>query len=132
ATWYENESQISSLGSGANPPEIIWRTNLDGGSTDLEQQHFPPTLYGDGRLNPTQNLVDAFPMENGYPIEHTNSNYDPSNPYQDRVPLLEEYILVNGGTAGVEDTQIFTAADGNTNDALTQVSTSTRTGYYLK
>lgn len=132
ATWYDNDSQINSLGSGANPPEIIWRTSLDGGSTNLEEQHFPPTLYGSGRLNPTQDLVDVFPMENGYPIEHPNSNYEPSDPYEGRISLLEEYILVNGGTAGVNNTQIFTAADGNTNDALTMVSTSTRTGYYLK
>src|SRR5699024_5786782 len=133
ATWYDNASQISSLGSGSNPPEIIWRDNVEGsGSTDLEQQHFPPTLYGDGWMNPTQDLVDAFPMANGYPVNHPNSNYDPSNRYQNRVPLLEEYILVNGGTAGVNDTQITTAADGNTNDALNAVETSTRTGYYMK
>ncbi|MDR8393360.1 RagB/SusD family nutrient uptake outer membrane protein [Aliifodinibius sp. S!AR15-10] len=132
ATWYDNASQISNLGSGSNPPEMIWRGNLDGGSTGLEQQHFPPTLYGNGWMNPTQDLVDAFPMQNGYPIGHPNSNYDSSNPYQDRVPLLEEYILVNGGTAGVNSTQITTAADGNTNDALNAVETSTRTGYYMK
>src|SRR5699024_10841065 len=98
ATWYDNASQISSLGSGSNPPDIIWKDNVEGScSTDLEQQHFPPTLYGDGWMNPTQDLVDAFPMANGYPVNHPNSNYDPSNPYQNRVPLLEEYILVNGG-----------------------------------
>src|SRR5699024_4672293 len=51
---------------------------------------------------------------------------------ENRVPLLQEYILVNGGTAGVNNTQITTAADGNTNDALNAVSTSTRTGYYMK
>jgi hypothetical protein len=32
----------------------------------------------------------------------------------------------------VNSTSITTAADGNTNDALNEVSTSTRTGYYLK
>jgi hypothetical protein len=128
--WY-NDTGMSSIGSGENPPEIIWRTNI-GQSSDLEAQHFPPTLFGDGRMNPTQSLVDAFPMANGYPIDHPNSNYDESNPYENRVEMLQEYILVNGGTAGVSNTQIFTAADANTNDALNQVSTSTRTGYYMK
>jgi hypothetical protein len=128
--WY-NDTGMSSIGSGANPPEIIWRTNI-GQSNDLEAEHFPPTLFGDGRMNPTQDLVDAFPMENGYPIDHPNSNYDSSDPYQDRVALLDEYILVNGGVAGVNNTTIITAADGTTNDALNQVSTSTRTGYYMK
>lgn len=129
-TWYNNPG-MSSIGSGANPPEIIWRTNI-GQSNDLESEHFPPTLFGNGRMNPTQNLVDAFPMENGYPIDHPDSNYDPSNPYENRVALLHDYILVNGGTAGVNNTTIITAADGNNNDALNRVSTSTRTGYYMK
>ncbi|REL24652.1 RagB/SusD family nutrient uptake outer membrane protein [Rhodohalobacter sp. SW132] len=129
-SWY-NDSGMSSIGSGENPPEIIWRTNI-GQSNDLESEHFPPTLFGNGRMNPTQNLVDAFPMENGYPIDHPDSNYDPSTPYENRVDLLQHYILVNGGTAGVNNTTIITAADGTTNDALNQVSTSTRTGYYMK
>ena len=128
--WY-NDTGMSSIGSGENPPEIIWRTNI-AQSSDLEAQHFPPTLFGNGRMNPTQSLVDAFPMANGYPIDHPNSNYDESNPYENRVEMLQEYILVNGGTAGVSNTPIITAADGNTNDALNQVSTSTRTGYYMK
>src|SRR5699024_9122205 len=47
ATWYNNASQISNMGAGSNPPEIIWRGNL-GENTTLEEQHFPPTLYGNG------------------------------------------------------------------------------------
>ena len=42
------------------------------------------------------------------------------------------FILVNGGTAGPNNTVINTAADGPTNDALNKVETSTRTGYYLR
>src|SRR5699024_8997121 len=53
ATWYDNASQISNMGAGSNPPEIIWRGNL-GENTTLEEQHFPPTLYGNGWMNPTQ------------------------------------------------------------------------------
>jgi len=131
ATWYNDPSEVDNIGSGNNPPEILWRTDK-GQSSDLEQQNFPPTLYGNGRINPTQNLVDAFPMKNGYPIDNSNSGYDPQNPYNNRVPLLEKYILVNGSTAGPQGTTITTAADGNTNDALNKVSTSTRTGYYLR
>lgn len=130
-TWYTNASEMSGLGTGINPPEIIWRTDI-GESNDLESNNFPPTLYGQGRINPTQNLVDAFPMANGYPITDPLSNYNPANPYADRDPRLTTYILVNGGTSGVNNTQINTAIDGTTNDALNKVETSTRTGYYLK
>ena len=130
-TWYTNAAQISNVGGGSNPPEILWRTDV-GQSNDLEQQNFPPTLYGNGRVNPTQNLVNAFPMANGFPIDDPQSGYDPNNPYANRDPRLTDYILVNQGTAGTGNSTIITAADGTTNDAINRVETSTRTGYYMR
>lgn len=130
-TWYSNTTEIGNLKDGANPPEIIWRNNW-GENRDLEQANFPPTLFGNGRINPTQNLVDAFPMLNGYPINNPLSGYNPADPYTNRDPRLRMFILVNGATAGVNNTAINTTANGTTNDALNRVETSTRTGYYLR
>lgn len=131
-TWYDKDAGIDNLGSGVNPSEIIWRTDK-GNSNELESAHFPPTLYGQGRVNPTQNLVDAFPMANGYPIsDQTNSSYNENSPYDNRDPRLKHYILVNGSTAGVSNTVINTAENSPTNDGLNKVGTSTRTGYYLR
>ncbi|MDQ1149761.1 RagB/SusD family nutrient uptake outer membrane protein [Sphingobacterium zeae] len=129
-TWY-NKDVVDGLTSGSNPAEILWRTDK-GNSNSMEQDHFPPTLFGRGRLNPTQNLVDAFPMENGYPIDDANSAYNKTNPYDKRDPRLKTYIIVNGATAGVSNTAINTTANSPTNDGLNKVETSTRTGYYLK
>ncbi|HEY9262538.1 RagB/SusD family nutrient uptake outer membrane protein [Chitinophaga sp.] len=130
-TWYANASEIAGLADGANPSEILWRNNY-GDNRDLEQANFPPSLFGNGRINPTQNLVDAFPMATGMPIGSAGSGYDAANPYTGRDPRLRMFILVNGGTAGPNNTLINTAADGGTNDALNSVGTSTRTGYYLR
>lgn len=132
ATWYTNKDDITNLKSGVNPKEILWRGGRENISS-LEEDNFPPTLFGRGRVNPSQNLVDAFPMENGYPISDLeNSGYDGQNPYADRDPRLATYILYNGGAAG-PGTTIITAADGTTNDALNKEGgRSTRTGYYLK
>ena len=116
---------------GANPPEILWRGDV-GQSNNLEMDHFPPSLNGAGRLNPTQNLVDAFPDSNGYPISNPLSNFDPNAPYENRDPRLRTYILVNQGTAGVNNATITTAADGNSIAAINREATSTRTGYYMK
>jgi len=129
--WYSNAAEITGLKDGANPAEILWRSNAVD-NRELEQANFPPTLFGQGRINPTQNLVDAFPMVNGYPISDPASGYNPNTPYVNRDPRLRTFILVNGGTAGVANTVINTAADGTTNDALNKVETSTRTGYYLR
>jgi len=131
-TWYDNKAEIDALASGANPKEVLWRSNV-GSNSDLEADHYPPTLFGNGRLNPTQNLVDAFPMANGYPItDATSSGYSSATPYANRDPRLAKYILYNGNTAGPANSVINTAADGLTNDALNKVETSTRTGYYMR
>lgn len=130
-TWYANTSEIASLADGQNPSEILWRTNYSE-SNNLESDNFPPTLNGKGRINPTENLVNAFPMANGYPISATGSGYDPQHPYANRDPRLQDFILVNGAKAGVNSTVINTEADGSTNDGLNKTETSTRTGYYLK
>src|SRR5690606_10161149 len=120
-TWYANNAEIDGLASGGSPSEILWRSDL-GNSNDLERAHYPPTLYGNGRINPTQNLVDAFPMANGYPISDAgNSSYNSANPYTNRDPRLRFYIQVNGSTAGPSNTTINTAVDGPTNDALNKV-----------
>ncbi|TDD99506.1 RagB/SusD family nutrient uptake outer membrane protein [Flavobacterium cellulosilyticum] len=130
-TWYSNATELTNLGTGKNSKEVAWRTDIAESNT-LEADNFPPTLYGSGRINPTQNLVDAFPDINGYPITSASSNFNASTPYANRDPRLKTFILVNQGTAGVSGTVITTASNGTTNDALNKVATSTRTGYYMR
>ena len=129
--WYANSAAIQNLPAGVNPKEMLWRGNKENNLT-LERDNYPPTLYGSGRVNPTQNLVDAFPMANGLPITDPNSGYDPNNPYANRDSRLALYILYNGSKAGPQSTVITTAADGGDNNALNRTETSTRTGYYMK
>ena len=68
-TWYTNDDEIDNVAvGGVCPPEIIWRGDrITGiGSADqLETRYYPPSLYGNGAISPSQNLVDAFPMANG-------------------------------------------------------------------
>jgi starch-binding outer membrane protein, SusD/RagB family len=128
--WYakSNSVEINAISVGINPKEILWRTNV-GDSRELETLNFPPSLYGNGYVNPTQNLVDAFPMANGYPISDPNSGYDANNPYAKRDPRLNQYIVVNGSKVG--STTIYTKV-GKTKDGLDNIATSTRTGYYMR
>lgn len=136
-TWYMQTEEIKNLGSGENPAEILWRSDRDDDVADYaigitqEKNNFPPTLYGSGRINPTQNLVDAFPMANGYPItDQARSGYDPNDPYSGRDPRLSEYVIYNG--TRYKGAEIITGAYGTDNNALNRESTSTRTGYYLR
>jgi hypothetical protein len=108
--------------------EILWRRPV---YTDQvrEVANFPPSLYGNGRVNPSQNLVDAFPMANGYPISDVNSKYNPATPYTGRDPRLALYVVYNGSS--MKSTVINTGVGGGSN-ALDAGLTSTRTGYYLR
>lgn len=133
-TWYKNKDEITNLGAGENTKEMLWRNGKETNTYSLEQAQFPPSLFGGGQINPTQNLVDAFPMANGYPINDDNSNYDESNPYANRDPRLNLYIVVNGSTLGIDNKVIDTSVDNKANnDGLNKEDgVSTRTGYYLR
>ena len=140
-TWYMNTDELDNMGSGSVTAEIIWRGNRTNGDADWdmgitqEKNNFPPTLYGSGRINPTQNLVDAFPMANGYPIsDAVNSGYDASNPYVNRDPRLTDYVLYNGSTYKGKTiiTGLYADSENKTDDGLNKIGTSTRTGYYLR
>lgn len=131
-TWYTRDSGIEQLASGQTPAEIIWRSDV-AQSLDLERDNYPPSLFGNGRVNPSQNLVDAFPMANGYPITHASSGYNPNNPYNNRDPRLTKYIVVNESQQGPGTDVIVTGTYGTNNDAINrEKGFSTRTGYYLR
>ena len=109
--------------------EIIWnRSELQ--KRTWEQNNFPPSLYGLGRTNPSQNLVDAFGMRNGFPISDVaNSGYSSANPYLNRDPRLADYIVFNA--SNFKSAAIFTYVDAPSN-GINVLLNSTRTGYYLK
>lgn len=133
--WYMDTKTIDALGSGDVPKEILWRGDKNNGTESYqlgitqETNNFPPTLYGNGRINPSQNFVDAFPMADGYPITES-SQYSASDPYAGRDPRLAEYVIYNG--ASYKGKNIVTGAYGTDNNALNRTSSSTRTGYYLR
>lgn len=131
-TYYTNDSEIAAIKEGSSPAEIIWRENLSTETNSDESNNYPPSLNGSGRINPTQNLVDAFPTASGYPITDERSGYDSDNPYENRDPRLAKYIIYNGATEGPSDKTIYTGSQGGTDDGINVKDNSTRTGYYMK
>ena len=133
--WF-NSSFKSMIETVANP-EILWREDRQKNATQ-ERENFPPTLYGNGRVNPSQNLVDAFPMRSGLPITDPASGYDPQNPYANRDPRLADNIIYNGTTFRKAEIitgtypKINSAGKPEYDDNINHGNTSTRTGYYLK
>ena len=130
--WFQ--SAFKSMIETVENPEIIWREDRQD-NFDQERDNFPPTLYGNGRINPSQNLVDAFPMRNGFPIGDVRSGYDPKDPYVNRDPRLDYYIIYNGRIISTKKKEIISGTypnvDDETDDNLNSINKSTRTGYYL-
>lgn len=131
--WYSSTYKQAIDG---NLPEVLWRNDRSRDNSQ-EREQFPPSLYGNGRVNPSQNLVDAFPMNNGLPITDPESGYDPQNPYANRDMRLSNTIIYNG--LKFKSNNILTGVEmgygkdnGEFDDNLQFGSRSTRTGYYLK
>ena len=140
--WYNNLDEIRASMGGKMPAEIIWRGNISE-TNGLESDCYPASLFGNARINPTQNLVDAFPMANGYPITAAASGYDPQKPYEGRDPRFDLYIVHDGSDFGpyrsTEKKQneelINTTIDDDSNvDGLdaTKGGAPTRTGYFMR
>jgi starch-binding outer membrane protein, SusD/RagB family len=126
--FYES-ARVEAVTVAADQKEMLWRGFSNNTSSNFEKNNLPPGLYGNGLINPSQNLVDAFPMANGYPIKDPLSLYIPANPYAGRDPRLAAYIIYNGAT--FQSKVIKTGLGGGVN-AKDSLLTSTRTGYYLK
>ncbi len=111
--------------------EIIFST-LYTNNTTVEALNGPISYGAKGMINPTQNLVDAFPMSNGRPVSDPSSGYDSSNPYLNRDPRLAMTVLTNGALFGLNDKTgtIETFVGGN--DARGAYPNATHTGYYLR
>lgn len=66
-----------------------------------EKAFYPASLKGghNGAIGASQELVDAFPMKNGFPITDERSDYDPKNPYANRDPRFYSVIFYNQAEA---------------------------------
>ena len=117
-----------------NSPEIIWPSEMRQ-SSNLETSFYPQQFGGSALVAPTQDLVDAFPMANGYPINDKRSNYDPTHPFEGRDPRFYATIFYNGAQVrrlnnASEVMYTFECANGG-KDAPGSNEVSA-TGYYIK
>lgn len=124
---------LSAYGEYTNTdnPDDFWRTSFRSNNT-IERENFPASIFGNGTVNPSQNLVDAFPMANGYPIDFLGSGYNPENPYAGRDARLKSFIFTNGDTdyqVGPDPVQTY---EGGADASGGLKLIGTRTGYYMK
>lgn len=99
-------------------------------SSSWESANFPPSLFGRGECNPSQNLVDAFGDEYGYPIDHLFATYNPLKLYEGREPRFYRFIFHNGVNK-FKNANIQVYNGGNDASGVYRKE-ATRTGYYMK
>jgi len=113
----------------------IWITQY-GSNNSMESMFYPGGFNCNGTMGATQELVDAFPMKNGYPITDSRSLYDPTKPYLNRDPRFYSTIFYNAGTAVFNNlTRVMYTFENWSNggkDAPDRISSNSRTGYYIK
>jgi starch-binding outer membrane protein, SusD/RagB family len=130
-----------------NSPEIVMTTRYNSGNLGMERMFYPGGFGGSstGDLGATQELVDAFPMANGYPITYPDtsvSHYHADKPYVGRDPRFYANIFYNQVVAKLNNTGAAMYTFGMWNpglnatdvgaDAAGSKSTNTRSNYYIK
>ena len=107
-----------------NKELILPRTSKVGNQVEI--QNFPVGIpNGKGLTSPSQQIVDAYGMVDGTPIDLPGGLYDRRNPYENRDPRFYASIFYNG--QDWNGTTIETFQGGVHNNT----NTSTKTGYYL-
>lgn len=118
-----------------NFPGIVWSSRYNNANDAMERMFYPGGFQGNGSMGATQNLVDAFPMKNGYPITDSRSGYNPADPYKDRDPRFYSMIFYNGAQAKKNNTgavmYTFENWEGG-KDAAGAASNNSRTNYHIK
>lgn len=118
-----------------NFPGIVFSSRYNNGNDAMERMFYPGGFQGNGTMGATQELVDAFPMKNGYPITDPKSGYNPADPFKDRDPRFYSVIFHNNAKAirsgKTEVMYTFENWEGGKDQALAS-STNSRTNYHIK
>lgn len=132
--WYNLVPGVNLFSNGNNvltAGELIFERR-NGDSNSFEQLNLPIGFEGGNSGNtPTQNLVDAFEMNDGTPFDWNNPVHA-ANPYLNRDPRFYRTIAYNGSELMVNSVMksVVEAFTGGKNGP--PLNGATLTGYYLK
>jgi len=124
-----------------NFPGIIYTSRYTRSQSEMEameRMFYPDGFQGHGEIGASQELVNAFPMANGYPIddEGNRGHYDPTNPYEGRDPRFYSTIFYNNSKALKNNTgnlmYTFENWSNGGKDAAGSKSGNSLTNYYIK
>jgi len=121
-----------------NFPGIIFSSRYLNANDQMERLFYPGGFQGNGAIGASQELVDAFPMANGYPIDdpENRGGYDPQNPYDGRDPRFYSTIFYNAAEAKKNNTgatmYTFENWSNGGKDAAGRKADNSLTNYHIK
>ena len=111
--------------------DVVFRGKYVTGNNALETDNYPAGIYGNATVNVSQNFVDAFTDNQGYPIAESTS-YNPAVPYAGRDARLSQFVACNGYTYAVSGKYSYTVdISENGYDTNNTLNKGSRSGYYL-
>jgi len=128
-TYYSVKATDLADAPDVTPADFVFRRMFN--THVIETNHFPPFYYGQAGTTPSQNLIDAIPMKNGYPVsaEPALSGYNPQNPYINRDNRLDLLAYYQGRTFAVSQGTIDVVYGGKDSQSFSPLAS--RTGYYV-
>lgn len=122
-----------------NFPGIISPSPFVESNLSAEKAFYPASIKGahNGAIGATQELVDAFPMANGYPINHPLSGYNAQKPYENRDARFYSTIFYNQAEAKDNSNTLIHKFESWTSEENTGVDYSgnpktSLTNYHIK
>lgn len=115
--------------------EIIFAFNASAATRAMEQAMGPTGSGGWAGVNPTQQLVDAYQMNNGLSPFNADgsvnaaSGYNAANPYANREPRFYATVLYNGATWQNRQIQAY---EGGSDAMGIGQHVKSQTGYFLR
>ena len=124
-----------------NSPGIVIASRWVTATADMEameRMFYPGGFQGDGVMGATQELVNSFPMANGYPVNDPANRglYNPADPYAGRDPRFYSTIFYNTSQAKKNNTgalmYTFENWANGGKDAAGVTSSNSQTNYHIK
>lgn len=113
---------------------VVFASRYNNANDAMERMFYPGGFQGTGSVGASQEIVDAFPMKNGYPITDPKSLYDPAKPYDNRDPRFYSNIFHNNAKAVKINTSttMYTFENWINGKDAAGPAVNSRTNYHIK
>ncbi|SDC59337.1 RagB/SusD family nutrient uptake outer membrane protein [Niabella drilacis] len=129
--YYQVDADYAGLMHKRTARNIIFQSNIN--QTDWVHFNFIPSLGGQARVQPLQNLVDAYDMKSsGLPITEDPSYDAVNNPYANRDPRFYLSIIHDGSAFKGSPVLTYLNAPGGNDEQRWGGERRTQTGFYLR